>query len=109
MSPEVQNRINEVKFECAGDVATLKKVNGIETALRWAQRGVFARGARYVFAFFVMIVAILIMAWGGLGKNVINPYLDMLVEKPQYKEAVFLDGLENNKKVYSQNKKAKEK
>jgi hypothetical protein len=61
MSPEVQNRINEVKFECAGDAATLKKVNGIETALRWAQRGVFARGIRYALFFIISVILMLIV------------------------------------------------
>lgn len=72
MSPEVQNRINEVKFECGMNIATLKKVNGIETALRWAQRGVLARGIRY-FLFYVFTIIIMGLAiLSGAVDNIVN-------------------------------------
>jgi len=105
MKPEIQNRINEVKYECGMDIATLKKVNGIETALRWVQRGVFGLGIRY-FISTIAIVVILSLAYvGGADRNLVKPIQNIFIEQPIKK----LDNNDMRYWVYSNDKEENEK
>lgn len=72
MKPEIQNRINEVKYECGMDIVTLKKVNGIETALRWAQRGFFGTGIRYFLFYLLTIIVMSFAIMSGAADNIVN-------------------------------------
>ena len=70
MKPEIQNRINEVKYECGMDIFTLKKVNGIEKSLKLAKRGLFSRLIRYVGIYFISLIIMMMAVASGLEKNI---------------------------------------
>ena len=73
MGPEIQNRFNEVKYECAGDPLTLKKVATVEGAWRSARSGFFARAFAYIGTFIGLFVVLLLLHGAGLWKYYVFP------------------------------------
>ena len=83
MGPEIQNRFNEVKYECAGDPVTLKKVATVEGAWRSARSGFFARAFAYIGTFIGLAIVLLLLGGAGgfslisapIAENFTAPYV----------------------------------
>ena len=100
MGPEIQNRFNEVKYECAGDPVTLKKVATVEGAWRSARSGFFARAFAYIGVYFLSLV-LMSLAWvGGLEGNTTGAKYRPVADLGLYK--LYSYNKEENAKIINQ-------
>lgn len=111
--PEIQNRFNEVKYECAGDPLTLKKVATVEGAWRSARSGFFARAFAYIGTFVGLFVVLAVLwTFGGheliskpIAENFTAPYVRKSGINPEHWRfhedyAIHLKIIEENGKIY---------